>query len=64
MIKSKNVGPGSYDILKYSTFSEKNLTKKADGPNWERAYQTEKLAKMPHLLYQETFKKKLEDVRN
>lgn len=58
----KNIGPGSYDVLKYNQFSETNVSRRADGPNWERAALTEKLAKMPHLLYQDAFRKKMEDV--
>ena len=60
--KGSHLGPGSYDQLKYNGFSETNVFKKADGPGWERALQTEKIAKMPNLLYQETFKKKQDDV--
>jgi hypothetical protein len=63
LLKSKNIGPGTYDVLKYNEFSEDVLTRKTDGPNWERAFVTEKLAKMPHLLYQDAYKKKQEDVR-
>lgn len=60
---SASIGPGSYDLLKYDQFSEQNLSKNSEsGTNWERAFLTEKLAKMPHLLYQETHKKKQEEV--
>jgi hypothetical protein len=47
-------------MKKYAYFSETNVSRKAEGPNWERGALTEKLAKMPHLLYQETYKKKQE----
>lgn len=56
------MGPGSYELLKYDDFSYENITKSTSGPNWEKGFLTEKYAKMPHLLYQETYKKKLEDV--
>jgi hypothetical protein len=62
-LKAGNLGPGSYDLLRYNEFSDNNVMRKADGPNWERSALTEKLAKMPHLLYQDSFKKKQEDVR-
>ena len=61
-MQGSQLGPGSYDTLKYSEFSDPNVARHADGPNWERGVLTEKLAKMPHLLYQETYKKKKEDV--
>ncbi len=57
------MGPGQHDLLKYSEFSEVNVARRAEGPNIERGYLTEKLAKMPHLLYQEQYKKKQEDVK-
>lgn len=60
--KSRRLGPGRYDILKYDTFSYENVIKNANGPNWEKSFLTEKNAKMPHLLYQETYKSKQEDV--
>jgi hypothetical protein len=47
-------------LKKYAYFSETNVSRKAEGPNWERGALTEKLAKMPHLLYQESYKKKQE----
>jgi hypothetical protein len=53
--KTKNVGPGSYNLLLYGDFSEKSLHKKASGPNWEKSLYNEKLAKMPHLLFREQF---------
>ena len=56
------MGPGQYDLLRYSEFSDLNVSRRADGPNWERGFLTEKLAKMPHLLYQEQYKNKKEDV--
>lgn len=61
---SPRIGPGSYDLLKYGQFSEQNLSRTSESGvnNWERAFLTEKLAKMPHLLYQETHKKKQEEV--
>ena len=60
--QNTNLGPGQYDILKYSEFSDLNVSRRADGPNMERGFLTEKLAKMPHLLYQDQYKQKQEDV--
>ena len=58
-----NIGPGSYDLIKYGEFSKNNILQRSNsGSNWERALLTEKLAKMPHILYQETHKKKKEEV--
>lgn len=59
-----NIGPGSYDLVKYGPFSTENVSRRAEvGSDWERAIMSEKLAKMPHLLYQDTFKKKIEQVQ-
>ncbi|RMZ95587.1 hypothetical protein BpHYR1_024729 [Brachionus plicatilis] len=58
---SRRLGPGSYQILKYDGFSYENVSKNAGGANWEKSFLTEKYAKMPHLLYQENYKKKQED---
>ena len=60
--QSTKLGPGSYDLLRYNSFDETNVARRAEGPNWERAMLTERLAKMPYLLYREMFKKKQEDV--
>lgn len=59
-VTQTNLGPGSYDLQRYAYFSDLNVSRRADGPNWERGALTEKLAKMPHLLYQEAYKKKKE----
>ncbi len=56
------MGPGSYELSQYGSFSDKNLSRSADGANWERALLSEKLAKMPNLLYQEEYKRKQEYV--
>jgi hypothetical protein len=50
-------------LLKYNEFSDENVWRKADGPNWEKAFYTEKMAKIPHLLYKEEYKNKIEDVK-
>jgi hypothetical protein len=46
-------------MKKYDHFSDQNVSRRADGPNWQRAALTEKLAKMPHLLYQEAYRQKM-----
>ncbi len=38
------------------------MTSRADGPNWETALYTEKMAKIPHLLFRDTFFKRQEYV--
>lgn len=57
------LGPGSYDLEQYGSFSDKNVSRSVDGPSWQRALYTESLAKMPNILYQEEHYKKLEDKR-
>ncbi len=57
------MGPGSYDLMRYNEFSDINVSRRADGPNWERALHSEKMARLPHLLYREAYKRKQEDVR-
>ena len=57
------MGPGAHDLLPYNEFSEKNVSKRADGPNWKTALHTEKMAKIPHLLFKETYYKRKEHVR-
>ena len=56
------MGPGTYDLLPYAEFSNKNVVRKSDGPNWETALHTEKMAKIPHLLFKETYNKRKEHV--
>ena len=58
-----NVAPGSYDLLQYSGFSEKNVQKRAQGPNWQQALYTEQMAKIPHSTYKETHEKHKEEER-
>jgi hypothetical protein len=57
------MGPGTHDLLPYSEFSEKNVNRRADGPNWKTALNTEKMAKIPHLLFKDTYYKRKEHVR-
>lgn len=57
---SRNMGPGTHDLLPYSEFSEKNVNRRADGPNWKTALNTEKMAKIPHLLFKDTYYKRKE----
>lgn len=57
------LGPGSYDLKQYGSFSDLNVCRSADGPNWQRASYTESLAKMPNILYQDEHKRKKEEKR-
>lgn len=59
-MKGKQLGPGTYDLLKYNEFSDNNVTRRAEGPNWQKSLLTEKEAKMPHLLYKDTYEHKKE----
>lgn len=56
------LGPGSYDLEQYGSFSDKSISRSFDGPNWQRAMYTETLGKMPNILYLEEHKQKQEQV--
>ncbi|CAF1035654.1 unnamed protein product [Rotaria sordida] len=60
---SPDVAPGSYDLIQYGDFSDKNIQKHTEGPNWEQSLYTEKLAKLPHPSFKETYEKRKEDER-
>lgn len=49
-------------MLPYGDFSERNVTVKAEGPNWETALYTEKMASVPHLLFKDTYYERKENV--
>lgn len=57
------VAPGSYDILQYGNFSNKNVQKRSQGPNWQQGLYTEQMAKIPHSSYKETHEKHKESQR-
>lgn len=59
---ASRLGPGSYDLKQYGSFSDLHVSRSAEGPNWQRALQTESLAKMPNILYQEEHQRKAEEV--
>ncbi|XP_032230603.2 lymphocyte expansion molecule isoform X2 [Nematostella vectensis] len=54
---NRRLGPGSYNI-EAGGFNKKSVLERASGPGWERAYETSRLAKIPHLLYKEQWEKK------
>ncbi|CAF0950222.1 unnamed protein product [Rotaria sp. Silwood1] len=60
---SSDVAPGSYDLLQYGDFSDKNVQKRREGPNWQQAIYTEQMAKIPHSSFKETYEKRKEDER-
>lgn len=60
---SPEIAPGSYNLIQYGDFSEKNLQKRMEGPNWETALNTETLAKIPHSSYRKTYDQIREDQR-
>lgn len=57
---SPEIAPGSYDLMQYGDFSEKNIQKNAEGPNWQQALYTEQLAKIPHPSFKETYEQRKE----
>ena len=46
--------------MQYGDFSEKNLEKRAQGPNWQHALFTEQMAKIPHSSFKETYERRKE----
>lgn len=52
---SPNVAPGSYDLMQYGDFSDKNVQKRTQGPNWQQAFYTEQMAKIPHSSFKTTY---------
>jgi hypothetical protein len=58
-----NVAPGSYNIMQYDDFSEKNVQKRAQGPNWRHALYTEQMAKIPHSTFKQAYEKRKEEER-
>jgi hypothetical protein len=60
---SPNLAPGSYDLLQYGDFSEKNLLKNIQGPNWQHGLYTEQMAKIPLASFKETYERRKEDER-
>ncbi|CAF1607811.1 unnamed protein product [Didymodactylos carnosus] len=58
-----SVGPGTYDLVQYGDFSDKNVQKNAEGPNWEQAFYTEKMAKIPHSNFKATYESRKEEER-
>ena len=57
------VAPGTYDLLQYGHFSQKNVQKRAQGPNWQQGLYTEQMAKIPHSSFKETYEKQKESER-
>lgn len=54
---NRRLGPGSYNI-DVGGFNPKSVSERSSGPGWERAFETARLAKIPHLLYKEQWEKK------
>lgn len=57
---SPEVAPGSYDLMQYGDFSDKNVDKRTQGPNWQQALYTEQMAKIPHSSFKETHERRKE----
>jgi hypothetical protein len=41
--------------MQYGDFSEKNLQKRMQGPNWQQGLYTEQMAKIPHSSFKTTY---------
>ncbi|KAJ1170340.1 hypothetical protein NDU88_002218 [Pleurodeles waltl] len=54
--EEQRLGPGTYNVTQ-GDFIPCNVMKKASGPGWKRAQETERLTQMPHLLYKEMWEK-------
>jgi len=54
---NRRLGPGSYNI-DVGGFNPKSVSERSSGPGWERAFETARLTKIPHLLYKEQWEKK------
>lgn len=57
---SPSVGPGTYDLTQYGDFSEKNVQKRREGPNWQQSLYTEQMAKIPHSSFKQTHEERKE----
>ncbi|XP_041359080.1 lymphocyte expansion molecule-like [Gigantopelta aegis] len=51
------LGPGCYSFDNGS-FSKKRVEEMASGPGWQQAYEVERMAALPHLLYKEQWEQK------
>jgi hypothetical protein len=60
---SPNIAPGSYDLMQYGDFSDKNIQKRMQGPNWQQALYIEQMAKIPHSSFKETYERRKEEER-
>lgn len=49
--------------MQYGDFSEKNVQKRTQGPNWQQGLYTEQMAKIPHSTFKQTYEKRKEDER-
>ncbi|XP_072173043.1 ciliary microtubule-associated protein 2-like [Diadema setosum] len=59
----RKLGPGVYQV-EVGHFSENEVARKASGPGWSRAYETARMAALPHLLHKEQWEKKRMIERN
>lgn len=49
--------------MQYGDFSEKNVQKRMQAPNWQQGLYTEQMAKLPHLSFKQTYEKRKEEER-
>ena len=55
--QERNLGPGRYNADR-GDFSVRATAERAKGPGWQRAQETARLAKIPHILYREAWENK------
>lgn len=49
--------------MQYGDFSEKNVQKRMQGPNWQQSLYTQQMAKIPHSSFKDTYEQRKEDER-
>jgi hypothetical protein len=49
--------------MQYGDFSEKTIQKNMQGPNWQQSLYTERMSKIPHSSFKETYDRRKEDER-
>ncbi|KAI8510277.1 ciliary microtubule-associated protein 2-like [Branchiostoma floridae x Branchiostoma belcheri] len=55
----RKLGPGVYEVYPIiGAFSQRQVEERADGPGWERAYETQRMAALPHLLNRDHWERK------
>nr|CAB3263420.1 uncharacterized protein C1orf177 homolog [Phallusia mammillata] len=58
----RKLAPGTYHV-DVGGFNEESVSERSSGPGWQQAYETMRMARIPHLLYREQWMKKKEQKR-